>query len=197
MKLCDDLSFNFPRALLAFRSLQKLDWSNSSFFGSILYFFSEGAIEEFDAFTVLGRKRGADENVLPSGTLPEVSGAWLLEGYLHYRDVVSAAPCYHGEAPLSQESDPDAFTASLSYYFDVDGEASWHLVYLNGADKLSEHTVLNPMFTKLQETCHPADAAVPLSMTHVADFVFESVIATLSSAVSSIDPSLVPQRCLS
>lgn len=60
MEISEDSSFDLTNALLLLRSLQVLDFSESSCIGSFPYFFAEGAAEQFKACTVLGQKQGID-----------------------------------------------------------------------------------------------------------------------------------------
>lgn len=66
MKFFDNSSFNLPHALVSFRRLQEADCSDSCCFGCLRYFYAEGTVRKTEFFTVLGRKRGTDGELLPS-----------------------------------------------------------------------------------------------------------------------------------
>lgn len=55
-----------------------MDWFESSCVGWFLKSFFIGVVEQVKAFTVLGQKRGTDEELLPSETLPEFIVIWFL-----------------------------------------------------------------------------------------------------------------------
>lgn len=71
LKLFDDSSFDLTYALLAPRSTQEVDQSESSSFGWFPYFLAEVSTKRVEAFLLCGRKQGTDGKLLPSKTLPE------------------------------------------------------------------------------------------------------------------------------
>lgn len=81
------------------------------------------------------RKRGTDEELLSSETLPEVIATWLSENYFHNFDAESATARYRGEVRSPQANDPDAPATSTAYYVNVDDKSDRDLVNLNVADE--------------------------------------------------------------
>lgn len=60
-KLSENSSIYLEHALPAFTSLQKAHWPESSGIGWLPYSLCEGAVKHIEAFTMLGRRRGTDE----------------------------------------------------------------------------------------------------------------------------------------
>lgn len=106
----------------------------------------ESAVEQIEAFTVLGQRQGKTGELLPSENLPEIHVFWLSEDYFHFRYAEVAVTHYHGKGQLPQESHPGVFATSPAYHVKVDGEADWNLADMNAAYEPMDHIVLKTKF---------------------------------------------------
>lgn len=86
----------------------KRAWSEPSYVKWFPHSFADGAIERVEAYTVLGRKRDIDEELLQSRAQPEVFVTCFFEKDICYRDFNPSVARYCGEALTSAESDSAA-----------------------------------------------------------------------------------------
>lgn len=111
-------------------------------------FFAEGAVEQTEAFSVIGRKRGTYGKLFPSKNVPEVHFTSFSEDHSHYRDAVLAVAHFFGEAPSPQENDTDTPATSSDYYVYLERKASFDIGTLI-VDKPSDLTILKSKSTEL------------------------------------------------
>lgn len=73
IKLFHNSSFDRTLMLLFFRRTQQVLWLEYSCVGRFLYLFSKGVLAKVEYFTLLGRERGTDGELLLPETLLELS----------------------------------------------------------------------------------------------------------------------------
>lgn len=189
MRLFEDSSFEVVQTLLAFSSSQDIGWWVSS---CILYRLTTEFLHQrhswafwwsYGAWLRMRYRWG----VVTVGDSSKSSRHLVLgrRFSLWCRCVSGCALLREGS--VARGSDPGGPATSSGYYVDVDGEASWDLASLNGADEPMDHTVLKSMFTELQEVCRRANVGVPWSMIDVVDLALRRVSAFVAGDVFSND----------